>query len=382
MKKFLALVLALAMMLSLSAVSFADEATTYAFSHIGSSPLHYDDVSYYSDRYGDHLMMENGFICYSKAAYFPIIFTDGENEFIASDFDLIDNLKVKASFTQGENLVNGVEIVKMNVANVKSTTYSTLLNGTFIDDAAAMLDETINTSGNKYYYFVKIGVNPYFTTGEEDIIGTLTFNQKADKDVDVTAFGADGESLSANDASIAKTDDVECDIDINVHMERHFTDFKFKTNALSGDNSSQAFVTGDVSLEYDRAYALKFDYDDEVEIEFGGKDISGRNEGTFTVDVSGQGKVLLYLTTEANEAIVAANPGVEMKFINFLLPVKFNRAGEFTYEMEDIAAVYKVVGNQLVEIPGAEFDGDEVTFTTNTLTNYVFATAELVNPVA
>ena len=50
--------------------------------------------------------------------------------------------------------------------------------------------------------------------------------------------------------------------------------------------------------------------------------------------------------------------------------------------MENIAAVYKVVNNQLVEIPGAEFDGDEVTFTTNVLTNYVFATSELVNPVA
>jgi len=376
MKKFLAVVLALVMIMSLAAVSFASSGSaapigTYQFVRIGSAPLHYDADSYYDDRYGDHLMMDNGFICYSTAAYYPIIFTDGNREFVASDYDLIDNLKVKASFTQGENLVNGVEIVKMNVANVQGTTSPQavgLVEGVnprdYWDADANLLKYCIDNTGNNYYYFVKIGVNPYFTTGEDDIIGTLTFNQKADKDLNINGAKAD----------ILKTDDVECDVEINVHMERHYNDFKFATG--------QALVDRDVSLEYDRAYALKFDNDGEVEIEFGGKNPGGRNEGKFTVDVSGQGKVLLMVTTEANEAIANANPDADMFFLNFAMPVKFNRAGEFTYEMEDIAAVYKVVNNQLVEIPGAEFDGDEVTFTTNLLTNYVFATSELVNPVA
>ena len=239
-----------------------------------------------------------------------------------------------------------------------------MVPGTVVDATAKLLQESIEATGNNYYYFVKIPVNPYFSTGEDDIIGTLTFNQKADKDINV-----DGAK-----ASLEKTDDVEIDIAINVHMERHYNDVKFA--------AGQALVNGDVSLEYGRAYSLKFDNDDEVEIEFGGKDTSGRNEGKFVVDVSGQGKVLMMFTTDANEAIANANPDAEMFFLNFAMPVKFNRAGEFTYEMEDIAAVYKVVNNQLVEIPGAEFDGDEVTFTTNVLTNYVFATSELVNPAA
>ena len=373
MKKFLALALALAMMLSLASVSFASTSAAnpaYQFVGIGNAPLHYDAVGYYGDRYGDHLMMDNGFICYSASAYYPIIFTNGLTEVLATDSDLIENLKVKATFTQGENLVGDVSIVKMNVANVQGTTSPQAVGlvpnvnpRDYWDDTAVMLENSIATSGN-YYYFVKIDVKPLFTTGEDDIIGTLTFSQKADKDLNINGAKAD----------LVKVKDVECDVEINVHMERHFNDFKFAAN--------QALVNGDVSLEYDRAYSLKFDNDEEVEIEFGGKDVASRNEGKFTVDVSGQGKVLLMLTTTANEAIVAANPDAKMFFLNFAMPVKFNRAGEFTYEMEDIAAVYKVVNNQLVEIPGAEFDGDEVTFTTNTLTNYVFATSELVNPVA
>ena len=50
--------------------------------------------------------------------------------------------------------------------------------------------------------------------------------------------------------------------------------------------------------------------------------------------------------------------------------------------MDNIVAAYKVVGDKLVEIKGAQFDTDEVTFNTRVLESYVFATAELVNPAA
>ena len=69
-----------------------------------------------------------------------------------------------------------------------------------------------------------------------------------------------------------------------------------------------------------------------------------------------------------------------MHFINFN-NVKFNRTGEFTYELEDAAAAYKVVDGALVEIPGLEIEDDEFFFNTRTLGSYVFADAELVNPV-
>ena len=71
-----------------------------------------------------------------------------------------------------------------------------------------------------------------------------------------------------------------------------------------------------------------------------------------------------------------------MHFVNFN-NVKFNRTGEFCYEMEDGVACYKVVDGALVEIPGAEYDEADEAFYFNTrvLGSYVFANAELVNPV-
>ena len=83
------------------------------------------------------------------------------------------------------------------------------------------------------------------------------------------------------------------------------------------------------------------------------------------------------------DAIAEANPGVKIYALNFN-GVKFNRVGEFAYELEDGVAAYKVVDGALVEIPGCEYDESDETFYFNTrvLENYVFATAELVNPVA
>ena len=107
------------------------------------------------------------------------------------------------------------------------------------------------------------------------------------------------------------------------------------------------------------------------------------NEGTFTVDVSGQGKLFVMYDTKAVDAIVDANPGVKMHFVNFN-GAKFNRTGEFAYEMEDGVAAYKVVDGALVAIPGCEYDEADEAFYFNTrvLEKYVFANAELVNPVA
>ena len=90
----------------------------------------------------------------------------------------------------------------------------------------------------------------------------------------------------------------------------------------------------------------------------------------------------LNYNTNADDAIVAANPGVKMHFVNFN-GAKFNRTGEFAYEMEDGVAAYKVVDGALVAIPGCEYDvsEDAFVFNTRTLGSYVFADAELVNPV-
>ena len=140
--------------------------------------------------------------------------------------------------------------------------------------------------------------------------------------------------------------------------------------------SAMAYAS-DVVIEYDEAYVLKFDCDGEIEMAFGDDD-TGCNEGVFTVDVSGQDKLFIAFNTTPYESIVAANEGKEMFFVNFC-GVKFNRTGEYVYELEDAAAAYQIVDGKLMEIPNVEIANDEITFRTSYLGSYVFAKSELVN---
>ena len=166
--------------MSLASVSFASEESTYTFSRIGDAPLHYDAAEYYS-QYGDHLMMNNGFNSYAAAAYYPIIFDGPDGEFIASDIDLVDSLKVKASFTQGANLVGKVEIVKMNVGSTVDTMYPVTGGRVFSADL-----QLLGESGAGYYYFVKIPVNPYFTTGEDqNMVARVSSRSTVKPDTDI-----------------------------------------------------------------------------------------------------------------------------------------------------------------------------------------------------
>ena len=143
---------------------------------------------------------------------------------------------------------------------------------------------------------------------------------------------------------------------------------------------SMAFsaFASDVVIEYNTAYVLKFDCDDEVEIAFGG-DGDNSNEGVFTVDVSGMNKLFVAFDTDPNESIAAANEGAQMYFVNFN-GIQFNRSGEYVYELEGAAAAYQIVDNKLVEIPDVKIADDEIVFKTRVLGNYVFAKSALVNP--
>ena len=181
-----------------------------------------------------------------------------------------------------------------------------------------------------YYYFLKIDLGEKQSTAETDVIGVVEFNRKAD-----------------SKKHIAKIDESSHDIDFSVFYEYSWIT-KFPT--IDSDR---------VDLEWGTTYALKFDYDEEVELSFGNPN-GGNNEGTFEVDISGQGKVLLSYTTDPVEAIAAANEGAEMDYLIFN-NVKFNRSGTFTYEMDNGAYAYRIVDGKLVEIPGC-YDESEDAF--------------------
>ena len=323
MKKFFALVPAVAMIMSMASVSFAAFTVSGALDYSNESKKMTAKENY---EYGD-------------TVYF-LVEDDADTNGEIAKKDYYEKLKVKATFELGEELIKDISLVKKAVKDG--------VNGQY--DTAA------------YYIAVKLASKN--TTAETDVVGEFEINRKAIK-------ADDGVNASA------EIEDYKAPIEFTVFYDQTWINDAIHYNVGKS-------VT-EVSLKYDKNYALKFENDDEVELYFGGtseadtKDY-GENEGVFTVDVSGQGKVFLKWNTKADEAIVAANEGVEMFFVNFN-GVKFNRAGEFVYDYEDGVAAYKVVDGALVEIPGLEIDDGEFKFNTNVLGNYVFAKAELVNPV-
>jgi len=316
MKKFVALVMAVAMVMSLAAVASA-------YTIVGP-------FDYSADK--DEIYFEAP-LEYGDTVYYALIDETNPDGFVF-DYALVEKLKVKVSYEMGEELVDNVSLVKKYV-------------------------EDLGSGFGGYVYFVAFKTVSKTGVADADVIGTVELSRKALKAEDAIA-----------DYDNTKIDDVEVDFAFNLFYDKNWID--------GVDAYGTKLIEDEVTLKWDTEYALKFESDEDVEISFG----TEPNEGTFTVDASGQGKVFLMYNTKADEAIVAANPGVKMHFVNFN-GAKFNRTGEFMYEFEDGVAAYKVVDGALVEIPGVEYDAADEAFYFNTrvLESYVFADAELVNPV-
>ncbi|MBQ2751591.1 MAG: hypothetical protein IJF25_03375 [Oscillospiraceae bacterium] len=370
MKKFFALVLAVAMVMSMAVASsaidvsldsaniagFADGVIAYDYDadanhmkSVGGFNVKESEMDYDFNGDGDKTDVLGALLTYGDTAYFPLFI----NGVPVSDYSFVEKLKIKYEFELGEEYVESVSIVKKPVDMIDFQDWDA-------NTGNSALDAVLTPD---YMYFIAVKTTSAATTADADVIGTFELSRKSLKKEDVPAFYRADEAADF----LAEIDDVEIDFAFNLFYENSW---------LTGAKRD-VMVDGDlVELKWDTDYALKFDNDDEVEFTFGTEE----NEGTYTVDVSGQGKVYLRYNTKADDAIVAANPGVNMHFVNFN-NVKFNRTGEFTYELEDGVAAYKVVDGALVEIPGLDVDDGEFTFKTRVLESYVFADAELVNPV-
>ena len=319
MKKTFALVLAIAMVMSLAAVSFA---ATEKGLVLSTTPLKYEGDKAVAAKY-----MDSGAIFeYGKAVYFQLFEDDGTTP--VKDYAAVEKLKIKAKWEIGADLVESLAIVKKNV-------------------------------GGEYYYYVEVKVAAKETTADADIVGTLTLNRKKST-----------EKVGADEIEYVQIKDADVDVSVNIF---------YKNTWQNAASVVAKEISDDVTLKWGTDYALKFEADDEIEISFG----TEPNEGSFTVDVSGQGKVFFKYDTKANEAIAAANPGAIMNFLNFNNP-KFNRTGEFMYEMENGAYAYAIVDGKLAAIPGCEYDESDEAFYfyARTLGSYVFSDVELVDAVA
>lgn len=330
MKKVFALVLAVAMVMSLSAVSFAAYTPSVdGVDEVGEVALGYS---------ADKNTMTAKQIQYGKAAYFPLL-AQGE---LFDNSEIVDGMKVKADYEMGKELVaeNGISIVKKRVDNMKK-------DGTIVAD---------DKGDEGYYYFIEVKTVAKETTSDADIIATLELNK----------------SKKGDDAGKDyKVKDFEVDIEINVGYEHSYLDSGMDTELMVDEDT----VGDGYNLDPETYYLLKYDYDDEVEFTFGAEN-GGKNEGTFTVDVSGQGKNLLWYDTIVDEAIAAANADAKIFALNFN-NTKFNRTGEFLYEGEDFEYAYQLMADGSLKLLG-EFDGEEVTFKTRVLGSYLFSDVELV----
>ena len=370
MKKFLAMLLSLSMVASMSAVSFAvsgssrtlsgtpDKTTPAdAYASMIKDGKYDDDDGYPIDTtligpFGynsDDKNLTIDSVEYGKTAYFLLTeyyldSGDDEQTRLVTQSESTDKLKVKGDWEEGKSLVDGMAITKKKVNGFG--TYDDLDDKDNFTEDKDFTSDMVNDYGfvsGKYYYMVAITVEDSSSTSDADIIGTLTLSK----------------------SKKPKADDIDFDVAINVDWEQSYR----KTEDLT--------ITGDYDPIYSETYyALKFDCDEEVELGF-------NDDSTFTVDVSGQPKTLLYFDTDFNSSIAAKYPLAELNFWNGN-GAKFNRTGEMFLSIgdEDYDDYYLYQINSdgsLSEVPNAEYDdADEgFYFKTRTLGSYVVSDMEL-----
>lgn len=367
MKKFFALAMATAMIASMSAVSFAAPITGTSdgpFStKVDGGKTYYPVVAiqgpYSYDNDDKALTGENAE--YGETAYYALLqsdlnssgYSDGDYKLV-TESEVVSSLKVKPKWEEGSKLVKSISIVKKKVINEVSGSGFFKLDGTAgtqsdYDDGKAYesaatlgIPSSYGYAKNDYYYFLALAMESSSTTSDTDVIGTLTLSK----------------------SKAPKVDDLELNISLNVDWANSY-------------RSSQSYVIDSSSspvLKDETNYSLKFDYDDETDIEF-------KDGSIFTVDVSGQGKLLVYYDTNFNSKIAAKYPLAELNFWNGN-GAKFNRVGEFFLACkEDYAQfLYQVnADGTLSEVSGAEFDkyDEGFYFNTRVLGTYVISDMEL-----
>ena len=368
MKKFLAMLLAVSMVASMSAVSFAvsgssrtltgtpDKTTPAdAYASMIKDGKYDDDDGYPIDTtligpFGynsDDKNLTIDSVEYGKTAYFLLTeyyLDSGEETRLVTQSESTDKLKVKGDWEEGKSLVDGMAITKKKVNGFG--TYDDLDDKDNFTEDKDFTSDMVNDYGfvsGKYYYMVAITVEDSSSTSDADIIGTLTLSK----------------------SKKPKADDIDFDVAINVDWEQSYR----KTEDLT--------IEGDYDPIYSETYyALKFDCDEEIELGF-------NDDSTFTVDVSGQPKTLLYFDTDFNSSIAAKYPLAELNFWNGN-GAKFNRTGEMFLSIgdEDYDNYYLYQINSdgsLSEVANAEYDdADEgFYFKTRTLGSYVVSDMEL-----
>lgn len=317
MKKLLSLVLATAMVLTMSAVSFAFTDFTGTVAAAKDSLDNAIPVAQVSDDYylfdSTEGMMDgepSPDVAYGDTIYYALMDASGD---LIGSYDAVKSMSVKTDWEMGSSLVGGAYIVKKRFATAT------------------------------YAYFLAIDFKEKTTASSVDVIGEVTIKK------------------SSGDYKIVSLSDGENYIDVDVSVEVGFP------KALD--------EFGSVSTIYDDPYIYEFDDEDDEEFEF---DFDAMPDAYFTVNITGQGDLVLQMDTDFNSDVAAEYPAANLDFFNGN-GASFNRTGELFIPAEDGSYLYRLNSDGTLSNANAEYDGYEEGFLikTRTLGTYVISDEEL-----
>ena len=326
MKKFLAVVLAVAMVLSLGAVAFAEEST--ASTKIGTNNKQgnitagntiykYDEDAETAFTSTDEVTGDE--VPYGETLYIPLYYKVNESTGSGSvaqvtSADAVSGLKLSTKWDENGEYVEGVEIVKKEGA---------------------------------YYIAIE-------TTGssmdDNDVEGTITIK---------------GKDYKYGDTSDDKKTKLDAEIEVNVVITLAYTEVK-TSNEITKD--PQIFVfDDDASTIADEEQDFTTKEADDV---------------TFTVDTTHQTDIVLSFNSDAIDEVEDNYPAANLDFYVFN-GATFKKTGELFIPADEGTYFYEIVDDKAVEVDAEYDDYDEGYYLkTKTLGVYVVSDVKLATATA
>ena len=327
MKKLFALVLAVAMVLSMASVAMAANTAIDGDAENGGwgkmdNKIYIEDDE---DDVDDDTDMTNENIAYGETVYIPLLDADN-NQFTKADD--VDALKVSAKWDKNGEYVESVEIAKKN---------------------------------SKYWVVIK-------TTGssmsENDVEGTVTISGKAYWD-----------NTSADSDKKYNVNTITGDKEVN----KYDVTLTLKYAEVTGTTDNKTEVAQTIE---ETAKTFRFDkvdmQDEEFELEVADKD----EDVTFTVDTTHQPKLVLSFTTDAIDEVEDKYADANLDFYVFN-GATFKKTGELFIPADEGTYLYEIVDGAAKAVDAEYDDYDEGFYLkTKTLGAYVVSDVKLATAEA